>query len=109
MKPDWHYFEAHITAEPVFGERLEQFKTVCGNWLFRVADLLMQKREQDIPERSKYDTFCTGRSSNYSELLFRTVELIKALKESGFKVWRYKIESTVIDSKYHDKFNLVEK
>lgn len=103
-----HYYEAHITVEPVFGERLEQFKEVCKTYDFHVAILLMQKRQADTSERSSKDSFCTGRSISYSDLEDRTLAMVKTLQEAGFTVWRYKIESTLLDSRYSDsKFFLV--
>lgn len=98
-----HYYEAHVTVEPVFEERLEQFKATCRQHKFHVATLLMQKRKEDTEERSKNDSFCTGRGVSYSELQTRMFALMTALKAEGFKVWRYKIESTLLDSRYNDE------
>ncbi len=97
-----HYYEAHITIEPVFEERLKEFKEVSGKFDFRVAELLMRKRTEDVPERSSNDSFCTGRSISYSDIKTRMLNLVKNLRDSGFKVWRYKIESTLLDSRYDD-------
>lgn len=97
-----HYYEAHITIEPVFEERLEQFKTICQDYKFRVATLLMQKRKSDTEERSKNDSFCTGRGISYTDIQTRMLACIDKLQKEGFKVWRYKIESTLLDSRYDD-------
>jgi len=91
------YFECHITVEPVFDERLEEFRQIAKQYAFRVADLLMKKRKSDTEERSKNDTFCTGRSASYSDINTRMLALVDKLNESGFKVWRYKIENTLVD------------
>ena len=91
------YYEAHITIEPVFDERLDEFKICCEKFNFRAADLMMKKRQQDKPERSSYDTFSTGRSQNYLDLYTRTANLCELLERNGFDVWRYKIEATLID------------
>ncbi len=104
---DKHYYEAHVTIEPVFGKQLAILETVASKYGFRVADLLMQKRAEDTPERSKNDTFCTARSISYSDLETRMFNLAAQLTEAGFTVWRYKIESTLLDSRYSDaKFPL---
>ena len=58
------YYESHVTVEPLFGEDLEKLKSIAEVYKFRVADLLMQKRPEDSPERSKYDTFATGQHKN---------------------------------------------
>ena len=91
------YFESHVTIEPVFDRRLDTFKFICMNYGFRVAELLMKKRPDDTPERSQFDTFCTGRSKFYDDLHLRMVNLVKALQENDFQVWRYKIENTLLD------------
>lgn len=97
-----YYFECHLTVEPVFGDRLEELKRLSGNLSFHVADLLMQKRTEDTPERSKNDTFCTAHSKNYFQLETAMKDLIASLKFNGFKVWRYKIENIMLDSKSND-------
>ena len=97
-----HYYEAHITVEPVFEERLNQFKVICHDYKFHVAILLMQKRKGDTEERSKNDSFCTGRGISYTDIKKRMLALVDRLEKEGFKVWRYKIESTLLDSRYDD-------
>lgn len=99
---DRHYYEAHVTIEPVFGERREEFTKIAREYGFHVAELLMQKRKKDSPIRSSKDAFCTGRSISSADLEDRMVELVRALKAARFQVWRYKIESTVLDSRYDD-------
>lgn len=91
------YYESHITVEPVFGERLDLFKKLAKIFTFKVADLLMQKRNEDTPERSKFDTFCTARCKEYELIEQNTLNLVEILKEHGFQVWRYKIEDTLLD------------
>lgn len=97
-----HYYEAHVTIEPVFEERLASFKEVCHDYKFHVANLLMQKRKNDTEERSKNDSFCTGRGISYTDIKTRMLALVNRLEKEGFKVWRYKIESTLLDSRYDD-------
>lgn len=101
------YFECHVTIEPVFDERLQEAAELSKKYFFNVADLLMQKRHQDLPTRSKYDTFMTGRHKSYTELKNRMVSLIKELKENGYTVWRAKIEDTIYDSKIDDTLNII--
>lgn len=101
------YYECHVTIEPVFDDRLELFKKVCATQNFRVADLLMQKRAEDTPERSAKDSFCTGHSQNLFEIQDRMVNLVEALQRWGFEVWRYKIEDCVIDSRKEDVLELL--
>lgn len=91
------YFEAHVTVEPIYGVRLQTFEAIANHYGFRVADLLMKKRPDDTPERSQFDTFCTGRSKFYADLHLRTINLIKSAQENSIRVWRYKIENTILD------------
>lgn len=97
-----HYYEAHVTVEPVFDDKLERFKTICHDYKFHVASLLMQKRKEDTEERSKNDSFCTGRGISFTDIETRMYELVRRLQKEGFIVWRYKIESTLLDSRYDD-------
>lgn len=96
------YYEAHVTIEPVFDSSLTQFVELCSFQGFRVAELLMKKRSTDKPERSKYDSFCTARSDSYDDIVERTLALVKSLEKSGYKVWRYKVEDTLLDSNFND-------
>lgn len=104
-----HYYEAHVTVEPVFSDKLELFKIICQDYKFRVASLFMQKRREDTGERSRNDSFCTGRGISYTDIEKRMLTLVSRLEREGFKVWRYKIESTLLDSRYDDTKYLLDK
>ncbi len=104
-----HYYEAHVTVEPCFDEDLVRFKTICHDYKFRVATLLMKKRSEDSEERSKHDSFCTGRGISYTDIKSRMLDLVERLRKEGFKVWRYKIESTLLDSRYDDSESPLDK
>ena len=107
--PRWHYYEAHVNVEPVFDELLDQFRDICKKSLFRVAKLLMRKREGDSYTPHVTDSFCTGRDKRFDKLALRVVELVSLLRSEGFEARRYKIESTEVDSKFEDKFSLLSK
>ena len=102
------YYECHVTVEPVFDEQLANLKTIARSFGFRVASLLMQKRAEDSPERSKYDTFMTATAKNYENLQESMIQLIKALQVARYTVWRYKIVDTVIDSRIEDPHGLLK-
>lgn len=91
------YLESHITLEPVFNEDLDTVKEIVHTYGFKVADLLMQKRLEDKPERSKFDTFCTSRGKEWDKIHSNTIQCVDELLLRGFKVWRYKIEDTLLD------------
>lgn len=93
-------YEAHITIEPCFGERLVFLKTLCDEHKFRVADLFLQKRQIDLPERSRFDSFATTRSETMPELVLRSNLMVRILQENGFKVYRLKLEETLHDVRY---------
>jgi hypothetical protein len=97
-----HYYEAHVTINPVFGMDHEVFKKIAKAYKFHVATLLLQKRKEETPEKSKNDAFATGRSVSYSDMEDRMLGLVKALSAAGFLVHRYKIESTLLDSRHDD-------
>jgi hypothetical protein len=99
MSNDFLYLEAHITFEPVFGDDLARLTRIAERNGFKVADLLM-------PQRAKYDTFMTGHGEDMADLVARTVSLVYEAKDAGFKIWRYKIEKAVIDSRHSDALNL---
>lgn len=101
------YFEAHITIEPVFGIYLTEIKEISSKFHFRVADLLMKKRPEDTETRSKHDTFMTTRHVDWGTIKTRTEKCVIALREKGFVVWRYKIENTLLDSKFKDELGLL--
>lgn len=100
-------YKSHITIEPVFGERLDLFKNICSDYHFRVAKLLLQKRESDTPVRSSNDSFCTGHSTTEEDLRNRMIGLCKSLISKDFKVYRYKIEAVILDSRTKDAFSLL--
>lgn len=90
-------FESHITVEPAYDEDLERLKEIVRPFGFRVADLLMRKRLRDTPERSQFDTFCTARCDDREGMIATTKECVDALQAQDFRVWRYKIEETLLD------------
>lgn len=96
------YYECHVTIDPIFGEELNLAKIISKQWGFKVAELLMQKRKEDTPERSKYDTFMTGHAKNYEDLCRRMTCLIGALEVEGYVIRRAKIEDTLFDTKHGD-------
>ena len=102
------YYEAHITIEPVFDLERAVASNIAMPYNFKLADLLMKKRNEDTEERSSKDTFMTGHSKSFKDLEQRTKECIMTLQIAGFKVWRYKIEDTILDSRTEDVFNLIK-
>lgn len=96
------YYEAHVTIEPIFDDRLTLAADIAKNHKFKIANLLMQKRQMDLPERSMYDTFMTAHGQSEEVIKDQILSLIEDLKKNDFKVWRYKIEDVIVDSKFND-------
>lgn len=74
MKPEYSYYESHITIEPIFDEDLAKVREIANKYGFILAELLMQKRKEDSAERSKYDTFLTSRAKDYQVILDNTLK-----------------------------------
>lgn len=102
------YLEAHITIEPVFDAGRDRADSVARLYGFKLAHLLMKKERAATEARSDRDTFMTGHSKNCDDIRLRTKTLVQHLQRSGFKVWRYKIENTLLDSQNEDVFGLVD-
>lgn len=101
------YYEAHITIDPVFDERREHAQKLAECYRFRLAKLIMRKREADEEQPAQDDTFMTGHGVDLEYIVARMHTLIRLLKEQGFKVRRYKIEDTIMDSRTHDELGLL--
>ena len=102
-----HYFESHVTIDPVFDNERDEVATIAVQHGFKLAKLLMQKRKEDTPEQSKHDTFMTGHGKQSGDITERTIALVKDLQAHKYKVRRYKIEDTVLDSRIDDEFGLL--
>lgn len=64
----------------------------------------MQKRAEDTPERSKYDTFMTGRDREFTKLKNRTMKMVaEILADGNYIVRRVKIEDTLFDTNCGDR------
>ncbi len=99
-----HYYEAHVTTDPV-GDRTEEFKQTCEFYCFHPAHLLMDKGGRLLP--SDIDNFCTGRDRDLDVITDRVATLVVMLRLKGFVVRRYKIEDTVLDSRIKDELHLL--
>lgn len=89
------YYECHITIEPVEGHRLKLFEKLCRTYKFKVANLLMQK----TLDKSKLDSFCTGKHNNYRSMFDMMHQLLDSLNHYRFNVYRYKIEAILLDER----------
>lgn len=96
--PSWHYYEAHVTIKPLkYPQDYVDLESLCRKNAFRPAKLLMQK-DGRLEENDK-DMFCSARSQERQDILDRTLTFVQDLMDFGFVVYRYKIESTLVDSR----------
>lgn len=103
------YFECHVTIDPVYGAKYEGFKRICDSLGFKIANLVMKRSSVTARERpNEEDEFCTARDSNYDDMRERMKQLIEVLQRNGFRVRRYKIEDTLIDSRKCDVLEIVK-
>lgn len=102
-------YETHITIEPVLDEtKLAAIREAVRPLGFRVADLLMAKRAEDTPERSRFDTFLTGHTTDYMHACRNCREVVSVVQGMGYKVWRYKIEEIILDSRVIDLWGILK-
>lgn len=87
------YFECHVTIEPVSGPRLAYLEEVSRTHGFQVATFLMLK------DGTTPSSFTSARDESFSKMLVRMVDFVRFLRTVGFRVKRYKIEDTLLDSK----------
>ena len=99
MIPGPIYYECHVTIEPVCFDtqttRYLELQSIVEPFGFRLAKLYMQKGN-----RSDKDAFCTAHSSEWEDIYGRMAEVVGMLREYGFEVRRYKIESVLFDSRH---------
>ena len=98
------YFECHITIDPVFDDERVRVSVMAQDYKFKLAKLIMRKREADKEQEAQDDTFMTGHGQTYEDLYQRMADLVTALEAAGIKVRRYKIEDTICDSRNDGMF-----
>lgn len=102
------YYECHITIDPILEEsERDKLQELIKPYGFKLAKLLMQKRKEDLPEQSKYDTFMTAHEKVEIDMIYKMYNCLKLLKRNGYVVRRYKIENIIIDSRINDRFELL--
>jgi hypothetical protein len=97
--PDWHYYEAHVTIAPIshLSTATKEVEAICTRRDFRLAKLLMAT---GVP--SVNDAFMTARDDSLVVLTRKMYDLLHDLREKGFIIRRYKVESTILDSRHDD-------
>lgn len=89
------YYECHVTVDPEFAKKhLELFAKISDMYNFRISSFLM------FVDHGEPKAFTTARGTDMTDIQTRMESLCKALKVNGFKVLRYKIEDTLLDSRH---------
>ena len=94
------YFEAHITVDrPEFTGDLywDRFKRIGEKF-----DWKCSKFDQDDVDGYHDKWFMSARDTDYEKLKSRMRTTIQTLTDFWFNVIRWKIEDTLLDSKYGD-------
>lgn len=101
------YYESHVTIDPVFDDLKYRVALTATKYSFKVAKLML-RRDATHSEEYIDDAFMSARGNDYQELEARTTCLILDLKVYGVVVRRYKIESTLLDSRIDDSLLLLK-
>lgn len=99
------YYESHVTIDPPEDSQIALLTSLVQLENFRLAKLFMRKGGVD--EAHVDDAFMTGHGKELSDIRARTIALVNRLHENGFVVRRYKIEDTVLDSRFDDELELL--
>ena len=86
------YFESHITVDA--GEDWDHFVTTVPS-VFRCS-----RFDDDLVDNYNGKWFCSSRSDDYFVITNHIRNTLDILKEAGYNVIRWKIEDTLLDSKY---------
>lgn len=105
MKRNWHYYEAHINLGEMTKEQELALFHLLQEIDFKTTDIVNTTYEG--LEQEEFHTILTTKDSNLNNLMKRIEDSCELLINVGYKVNRYKIESTVIDSKFEDHFGLL--
>lgn len=105
MKPTWHYYEAHINLGAMVEALAEGLPEVLNKINFKTTDIVSMPYEG--LESEDFTVIITTKDSNLKILTQRVKDSVTLLSGLGYKVQRYKVESTITDSKYDDVFGLI--
>ena len=106
MKCATLYYEVHVTIDPIAEQRVKVLRSVADAFGYRLAKLIMRKEGgRDVPHTD--DMFLTTRGIEYEEVEENLTNFVRALQTANFKVRRYKIEDTLVDSAQQDTLKLI--
>jgi hypothetical protein len=98
------YYEAHVTVDaPVAAqdeENWQEFKFLAGPLGWRAS-----KFSEDEVDDYHGKWFLSARGEILEDVIMSVETVVVALSGYGYKVLRWKVEDTVLDSKHGDKLN----
>jgi len=100
-------YEAHITLLGNVDKKNELLLNVLKTLGMKVVDLV--NIEKEGLQSEEFDVITTMHSPNLKDILGQTVLAVRTLQNMNFNVVRYKVESTIVDSKFDDKYKLLPK
>ena len=103
MKNSRLYYEAHITIRadeeiPYVSDEWDYFKTVLDSDVWKCS-----RFDEDDGDNYKDMWFCSTRHANWEKITEITKNALNILKDNDYDIIRWKIEDTILDSKYGDK------
>lgn len=98
-------YEAHINLGQMEKELEDKLQKVLENINFKTTDIVALPYEG--LEQEEFYKIITTKDSNLRAITSRVENSVSLLQYLGYNVQRYKIESTIIDSKYEDKLDLI--
>ncbi len=107
MKPSNHYYEAHLNLGKMNSDLEKKLPDVLKEIEFKTTDIVSMPYK-DLESEDFY-IILTTKDSHLGTLTQRVKNSVSLLQELEYDVQRYKIESTIYDSKYEDKLELLNK
>lgn len=99
-------YEAHVTLGKMDARHKNMLiMSILPKSGFKITDIITMLVKG--LEQEEFDTVITGKGDNLRQFTNEVQTTVLGLRNNGFEVLRYKIESTVVDSKFEDKFKLL--
>ena len=98
-------YEAHINLGEMSPTLENMLQDILIELNFKTTDIVALPYKN--LEQEEFYKIITTKDANLKNLTRRIKDTVKFLSGVGYKVQRYKIESTIFDSKYIDDLNLL--
>jgi hypothetical protein len=96
--PSKLYYEVHVTIDPPKQEDVDHLQQIANKHGFRMAKLF--KLADGSPnEKDAFFTYRSHVNESFEQVKSRMIHFASELEYELFKVQRYKIEDTLLDTK----------